>query len=307
MAATQHPSRATEQAEFAAYFSKYTGLSPKVVAHWLLAEQPLGSAASANSNDWLNVEAGASGAGVGSSEEKRIGAMSPNKAARATAEWIEKNQPSILASAGHSEATQYAAIERSGFAESHYAGGLASAGSTADISFLTEALKEGGQLLEGPLGPTTEGEKELGEGLGSVEKKAEGIVGGVEGAGKAAMITDEHAKAACRLVQAYAACESISAGVSSYGERASATPTTGWIPVSKLEAVAIQRDAIATLSAARKHLGEEAWAIVWFVVLRNLSVSNYSDSIGLERQGVVGILRAALSSLVKFWSDRDSK
>ena len=191
MAATQHPSRATEQAEFAAYFSKYTGLSPKVVAHWLLAEQPLGSAASANSNDWLNVEAGASGAGVGSSEEKRIGAMSPNKAARATAEWIEKNQPSILASAGHSEATQYAAIERSGFAESHYAGGLASAGSTADISFLTEALKEGGQLLEGPLGPTTEGEKELGEGLGSVEKKAEGIVGGVEGAGKAAMIITE--------------------------------------------------------------------------------------------------------------------
>jgi hypothetical protein len=126
-------------------------------------------------------------------------------------------------------------------------------------------------------------------------------------AGKAAMITEEHAKAACRLVQAYAACESISAGVSSYGERASATPTTGWIPMSKLEGVAIQRDAIATLASARKHLGEEGWAIVWFVVLRNLSVSHYSDSIGLERQGVVGILRAALSSLVQFWSERDAR
>src|SRR5580704_2648136 len=45
-------------------------------------------------------------------------------------------------------------------------------------------------------------------------------------AGKAAMITEDHAKAACRLVQTYNACESISAGVSSYGERSSSTPTT---------------------------------------------------------------------------------
>ena len=124
-------------------------------------------------------------------------------------------------------------------------------------------------------------------------------------AGKQAMITDEHAKAACRLVQAYAACESISAGVSSYGERASATPTTGWIPASKLEGVAIQRDAINTIWAATKYLGCN-WDVVYEVVLMNRSVSQYSDSIGLERQGVVGILRAALSSLVQFWSERDA-
>jgi hypothetical protein len=122
--------------------------------------------------------------------------------------------------------------------------------------------------------------------------------------GKAAMITEEHAKAACRLVQALNACESISAGVSSYGERASATPQTGWIPMSKLEGVAIQRDAFNTLVAARKYLGPN-WDVVRVVVLLNQSVASYSETIGLERQGVVGMLRAALSSLVTFWSDRD--
>ena len=122
-------------------------------------------------------------------------------------------------------------------------------------------------------------------------------------AGKAAMITEEHAKAACRLVQTLNACESISSGVSSYGERASATPQTGWIPSSKLEAVAIQRDAYNTLIDAKRHLGTN-WDVVWVVVLMNKSVAAYADSVGLERQGAVGILRAALSSLVEFWSMR---
>jgi hypothetical protein len=122
-------------------------------------------------------------------------------------------------------------------------------------------------------------------------------------AGKTAMINEEHAKAACRLVQTLAACESISAGVSSYGERASATPQTGWIPMSKLEGVAIQRDAYDTLIAAKKHLGEN-WGVVREVVLWNRSVAQYADSIGIERQGAVGVLRAALTSLIEFWSKR---
>lgn len=125
-------------------------------------------------------------------------------------------------------------------------------------------------------------------------------------AGKAAMITEDHAKAACRLVQALNACESISAGVSSYGERASATPQTGWIPMAKLEGVAIQRDAYETLLAARKHLGPN-WDVVRVVVLLNRSVASYADEVGIERQGAVGVLRAALISLAQFWSDRDAK
>ena len=122
-------------------------------------------------------------------------------------------------------------------------------------------------------------------------------------AGKTAMITEAHAKAACRLVQTLAACESISSGVSSYGERASSTPQTGWIPMSKLEGVAIQRDAMDTMLAARKHLGVN-WDVVRVVVLLNRSVSHYADEIGIERQGAVGVLRAALASLVEFWSKR---
>jgi hypothetical protein len=125
-------------------------------------------------------------------------------------------------------------------------------------------------------------------------------------AGKAAMITEDHAKAACRLVQTLAACESISAGVSSYGERASATPQTGWIPTAKLEGVAIQRDAYNTLLAARKHLGGN-WNVVLVVVLLNRSVASYADEAGLERQGAVGVLRAALTSLIQFWSERDAR
>jgi hypothetical protein len=122
-------------------------------------------------------------------------------------------------------------------------------------------------------------------------------------AGKTAMITEEHAKAACRLVQTVAACESVSAGVSSYGERASATPQTGWIPMSKLEGVAIQRDAIACVQAARAHLGAN-WDVIHHVVLVNRSVAQYADLIGIERQGAVGVLRAALTSLIEFWSKR---
>lgn len=105
---------------FVQELAKLTGLNLNVVEAWANHEQ--GSSTVEGGNNWLNVETGGPGGGSGpdSPTAKYVERLSPRQAAAYTAEWLRKNIPSITASAGKTVAEQVAAIENSGYAESHY-------------------------------------------------------------------------------------------------------------------------------------------------------------------------------------------
>lgn len=106
-----------DQKTFGNTLAADTGLDPKFVQAWLLHEQPAGSPATPGSNNWLNVGYTDSGP---TSTYWQIASMNATDAAHATAQWMQQNQPSILAAAGKSAAAQVAALESSGWASSHY-------------------------------------------------------------------------------------------------------------------------------------------------------------------------------------------
>jgi hypothetical protein len=105
---------------FASEFAKLTGLNSQVVEAWMNHEQ--GSTTVEGGNNWLNIETGEPGGGSGpyGPSAKGMERLSPEQAALATAQWIAKNQPQILAARGKGPGAEVQAIEDSGFAESHY-------------------------------------------------------------------------------------------------------------------------------------------------------------------------------------------
>ena len=123
------------QTAFAKRLQADTGLDPKVISAWMLNEEPASSSHAPNgANNWLNIGAYDSGGWAfgGSSVWN-----DPNRAADATASFIlghavngvnapAYGSPSIRAiihSVGKSVKEQAAAIARSDWASSHYAGG----------------------------------------------------------------------------------------------------------------------------------------------------------------------------------------
>lgn len=117
-------SRVQDQRLFGAYFAAATGLSPQVVGKWLAAEQGPGSAATPGSNNWLNIQYTDSGP---NSTYFHIAHMDPRSAALASAQWLKQQSGlrGILAAAGKGVQAEARAIENSGWASSHYGGGLA--------------------------------------------------------------------------------------------------------------------------------------------------------------------------------------
>ena len=127
------------QAKFAGALARETGLNPRVIGSWLLAEQS-GSAAKyyedkqpGGYNNWLNIAQTDSGpaGGANSSVWKN-----PETAAKATAEWLKGSGPiakeygapaagirSILSTGGKNPEEQIGAIAKSGWASSGYNGG----------------------------------------------------------------------------------------------------------------------------------------------------------------------------------------
>ncbi len=119
------------QQQFASRLAADTGLDPRVIAAWLLAEES-GTAAtsrqSANNNDWLN---------IGYTDSGTYGAAdsvwsNPITAADATAGWLRGQSTipgygtaspgiqAILQTAGQPPAAQISAIQQSGWASSGY-------------------------------------------------------------------------------------------------------------------------------------------------------------------------------------------
>jgi hypothetical protein len=121
----------TGQQQFASRLAATTGLSPQVIAAWLLAEESGGAAQSrqsANNNDWLNIGYTDSGT-FGSSDSIW---SSPITAADATAGWLKGQNTipgygtassgiqAILQTVGQSPSAQVAALQQSGWASSGY-------------------------------------------------------------------------------------------------------------------------------------------------------------------------------------------
>lgn len=121
----------TDQQQFATRLAADTGLSPQVVAAWLLAEESGGAAQSrqsANNNDWLNIGYTDSGT-YGSSDSIW---SNPLTAADATAGWLKGQDTipgygraaagiqAIMQTAGQSPQAQMAAIQNSGWASGGY-------------------------------------------------------------------------------------------------------------------------------------------------------------------------------------------
>jgi hypothetical protein len=119
------------QQQFASRLAADTGLDPRVVTAWLLAEESGGAAQSrqaAGNNDWLNIGYTDSGT-YGSSDSIW---SNPVTAADATAGWLkgQKTIPgygtassgiqAILQTAGQSPQAQVAALQQSGWASSGY-------------------------------------------------------------------------------------------------------------------------------------------------------------------------------------------
>jgi hypothetical protein len=120
------------QSAFASRLQADTGLDPKVIAGWLLAEEPASSSTAPNgANNWLNIGAFDNGGWA-------FGGASvwadPQHAADATAAFMlghpvngitppaygSSGIRSIIASAGRGIQAQIAAIQRSGWATSGY-------------------------------------------------------------------------------------------------------------------------------------------------------------------------------------------
>jgi murein DD-endopeptidase MepM/ murein hydrolase activator NlpD len=119
------------QQQFASQLAADTGLDPRVITAWLLAEESGGAAQSresANNNDWLN---------IGYTDSATYGAADPIwadpiTAADATALWLQGQNTvagygtassgiqAILQTAGQSPAAQIAAIQHSGWASGGY-------------------------------------------------------------------------------------------------------------------------------------------------------------------------------------------
>jgi hypothetical protein len=121
----------TGQREFASILAERTGLDPKVIGAWLLAEESGGASQArqaANNNDWLNI--GYTDGGTYGSADSIW--SSPVTAAEATAGWLKGQDTipgygtassgiqAILNTAGQPAQTQIAAIQQSGWASSGY-------------------------------------------------------------------------------------------------------------------------------------------------------------------------------------------
>jgi hypothetical protein len=119
------------QQQFASRLAADTGLDPRVITAWLLAEESGGAAQSRqsqNNNDWLNIGYTDS-ATYGSSDSIW---SSPITAADATAGWLKGQNTipgygsassgiqAILQTAGQSPEAQVAALQHSGWASSGY-------------------------------------------------------------------------------------------------------------------------------------------------------------------------------------------
>ena len=139
--AVSSPLLTSGQATFCAHLASLTGLSPRVVAAWELAEES-GQAAqarqAASNYNWLNIGYFDSGPGPIAFNDAF---QDPVTAAQQTAQFLEGDWGdasasirAILDSVGQDAGTQLAAIANSDWASSHYGGGSSLVGAFSELT-----------------------------------------------------------------------------------------------------------------------------------------------------------------------------
>ncbi len=119
-----------DQYAFTEQLSRATGLDPRVIASWQVAEgNPTGASGKYNflNLEWNDPRAQAHASPITVTTSDGGTATFPSfpdvpTAVTATVQWLRDNQPSILSAAGRPAATEISTIAGSGFASSHYGG-----------------------------------------------------------------------------------------------------------------------------------------------------------------------------------------
>lgn len=123
--------------------------------------------------------------------------------------------------------------------------------------------------------------------------------------GMAPTIEPAHERASDRLLATWnIAGETVTAGTANYGERASGTPTSGYISEALLGAIATQRRAMVEIDAAKTWLGP-LWPIIYDVVIRGMDVTAWAEAHRKREEAMTGYLAAALDKLVQFYTSAD--
>lgn len=112
-------------------------------------------------------------------------------------------------------------------------------------------------------------------------------------------IHEQHVKASDRLAKAWELSQSITFGVSTYGQKLGGGDS-GEFMMAKGSSLAIQHDAQAEVRGAAVRLGV-LWPVVEDVVLKGTSVIAWAEKVAIEKGAAYGYLRAGLDMLVAYY------
>lgn len=112
-------------------------------------------------------------------------------------------------------------------------------------------------------------------------------------------ITEQHVKASDRLARAWETSQTVTFGVSGYGQTVGGGDV-GVMSMAALNSVARQHEARAEVEGAALRLGV-LWPVVEDVALKGLSVVAWADKVAIEKGAAYGYLRAGLDMLVAYY------
>lgn len=124
-------------------------------------------------------------------------------------------------------------------------------------------------------------------------------------AGDEPTINAGHVWAAERLHRAWDESQTISFGVSSYGEAVRGTPQSGVLSQTTINAVNRQHVAASEVNMIRRTLGP-LWGIVEAVALKGQDIKTWNETARMDSMAASGYLRAGLDMLIGFYRVSDA-
>ena len=122
--------------------------------------------------------------------------------------------------------------------------------------------------------------------------------------GRESPITAKHLQTADRLQRAWEICQTVTAGVGSYGEGTGGAGQSGVIAQAVISAVHQQCEARDEVAHVCAELGP-LWPVVETVVLKHRTVKDWCIRSGFDQMVGVGYLRAGLDVLAAVYRKKD--
>lgn len=121
------------------------------------------------------------------------------------------------------------------------------------------------------------------------------------GAGDMPAVCAEHIRATERLHRAWEASQTISCGVSSYGDVTRGTVQSGYLSQSMIDNINRQQASADEVVWIRLALGP-LWGVMEAVALRGMDLRTWNETARLDAMAASGYLRASLDMLVEFYA-----